>query len=182
MEQMVIFRKILIFLCLCMAGIRVNGQELKNYKDTQLKFEIVSSRLMTSEESLRKQSDNIGVDVSIKLRLSNLGQSTIFYYTNLKDSIIPYGHTVKETGKGVVWLDGLESISNTTLGISNLKIGVGGAWLRLPSETSIEYELFDSSTAANERHSQTVFIKTAARDKIIEVVSDFYTVPNRPSK
>ncbi len=95
------------------------GQKLTDHKDTQIKFETLSARLMTVEERL-KQGDNIGIDVTVRLRLSNTGQKTIYYYTNWKDYIIPYGHTIKATEKGIVWFKSLEGVSEKSLGISKV--------------------------------------------------------------
>lgn len=172
-----------VLLCV-IAAISTKGQDLKNYKDTQVKFEVLSVRVMTSEEILRRQSDNLApIDVSIRLRLTNSGPTTIYYYTNWKDHIIPYRHAVKETKNGIVWFDGFQKgESKRTLGIGKLTLGGGGAWLMLPAETSIEWPSFDSTIRSGERHAETFFMKVGENGTITEVVSDFYTVPTRDSK
>lgn len=158
------------------------GQEIGNYKNTQTKFEVLSARVMSTDESIRKQSDNIAIDISVRLRLTNLGETTIFYYTNWKDNVIPYGHTVIKTEKGKRWFNGFAKVAETSPGIGKLTLGGGGAWLRLPSETSIEWESFSSTIWSGEQHAHTFFMKVGDKGAITEVFSDFYTVPIRDSK
>ncbi|MEZ5308050.1 MAG: hypothetical protein R2684_12965 [Pyrinomonadaceae bacterium] len=177
MVRMEMCRNCFVVFAFAIFVLTAHGQELKNHKDTQIKFEILRARLMGVEERYRKQSDNIGIDISVKIRLSNMGRTTIYYYTDWSESILPYGHLIKETANGIVWFDGFHSLSKNPLGISTLTLGGGGAWLRLDSETSIEYESFDSSTHAEEKHARTCFMKVGSKGKITQVFSDFYTVP-----
>jgi hypothetical protein len=154
----------------------VNGQEVKNYKETAVKFEVLSARLMSPEEQVRKQSDNIGIDVSVRMRLSNTGRTTIFFYTYGNKSLSPYGHIIKESEKGLVWFTGLQSLSENPLGIDKLTLQ-SGDWLALVPEMALEFELFDSSLDAGKKHAQTFFMKTGSKSNITQVFSDFYTVP-----
>ncbi len=178
---MLIIHKYFLILVFSMLVFSVKGQEPKNYKDTQVKFEVLSARLMTTKEQI-KQGDNIGIDVLVRFRLSNTGQKPIYYYTNWKDDITPYGHTIKETEKGIVWFKSLESVSDKSLGISKVTLGDGGTWLRLSSGTAIEWESGDSTTGAGEKRAQTFFMKVGEKGIITEVFSDFYTVPTRNPK
>jgi hypothetical protein len=176
MEQMEMCRNYFLVLVFAIFVITANGQELKNYKDTQVKFEVLSARVMSLEEQIRKQSDNIGIDVSVRLRLSNTGQTTVFYYTYGNENVDPYGGIIKETAKGIVWFTGLQSVSDKPLGIDKLTLR-SGVWLKLGPEIAIEYESFDSTTGSGEKHAKAIFMKVGNKGVITEVFSDFYTVP-----
>jgi hypothetical protein len=157
-----------------MLVLSAKGQEIKNHKDTQLKFEVLSIRLMADEE----RSDNIAQDTSVKLRLSNTGNTAVYYYTSWKGETYPYGHVIKETGKGIVWFKGFETVSDKTLGISpNRTLGDGGDWIILPPGGSIEWESGESTIGAGGKHAKTIFMKAGPDGEIVEVYSDFYTVP-----
>ncbi|HEX8367905.1 MAG TPA: hypothetical protein VF604_05135 [Pyrinomonadaceae bacterium] len=157
----------------------VKGQELKKHKDTQLKFEVLSVRLMTDEE----RTDNIDQDASVKFRLSNTGKSAIYYYTSWKGETYPYGHAIKETQKGIVWLETFETVTDKSLGISpNRTLSDGGDWIILPPGASIEWESGESTIGAGEKHAHTLFMKVGANGETVEVYSDFYTVPKAKTK
>lgn len=159
----------------------VNGQEVTNYKETTIRFEVLSASLMNSEERNRKQSDNIGIDVSVKMRLSNPGRTTVFFYAYGRKSIVPVGNIVKETEKGLMWFTGLQSISEKPLGIDEMTLR-SGDWLALYPEMAIEYESFDSSIHAGEKHAQTFFMRVGSKGSITQVLSDSYSVPTNAVK
>jgi hypothetical protein len=171
--------KYFMALALMMLPIVIAGQELKSHKETQVRFEVVSVKLM-SEDDLRKRSDNVGIDVSTKLRLTNTGAKSVYYYTHWKDSIIPFGHAVKEGKNGILWMRGLQNgTSEKSPGIPALVLGGGAAWLMLPSGASIEWPSFNSTIHSGDRHAETLFMKVGENGPIVEVVSDFYTVPSK---
>ncbi|MEZ5427989.1 MAG: hypothetical protein R2747_17085 [Pyrinomonadaceae bacterium] len=175
------FRSLFIIGLLTVSVLSIKGQEVKSYKDTQVIFEVLSATLMGPEEQIRKQSDNIGIDVSVKMRLSNTGRTTVFFYTFGKKSTSPYGHIIKESGRGLVWFTGLQSLSDNPLGIDKLTLQ-SGDWFALVPEMAIEYESFDSSVDAGKKHAQTFFMKVGGKSAITQVFSDFYTVPTNTER
>ena len=181
MERMEMSHSLFGILLFAVFILTANGQELKNYKDTQVKFEVLSARAMSPEERNRKQSDNIGIDVSVRLRLLNTGRTTVWFYTYGHENIEPYGGIIKETAKGIVWFDGLQSVSDKPLGIDKDTLR-SGVWLKLSPEMAIEWESFDSTTNGDEKHAQTFFMRIAPKGKIVEVFSDFYVVPAKDKK
>lgn len=163
------------FISLLLVGNYANGQGLTNHKDTHVRFEVVSVRLLTTEE---KMSDNIGMDAKVRFRLTNTGRATVYLYTSWKDYISPDGYTITVKGDQIRWFTGINAVVEKSPGIDKLvKRGDGGSWLKLTSGTSIEFDLFDSTTRPSEHHAQTLFMKTSEKGPVTEVYSDFYLVP-----
>jgi hypothetical protein len=153
------------------------GQDVKAHKDSPVKFEVLSVRLASPEE---RQSDNIGMDVIVRFRLSNKGRMTTYFYTDWKGYIIPEGYTIRSLNDRIEWYVGLEQISNKSPGIKKLMTsGDGGEWLALTSGMAIEFELFDSTARTRGKHAQTFFAKVGEKNVISEVYSDFYEVPTK---
>lgn len=154
------------------------GQELKAHKDSPVKFEVLSVRLASPEE---RQSDNIGVDVIVRFRLSNKGRATVYFYTNWKGSISPDGYTIRFFENRTAWFVGLEETAGKSPGIErSMKNGDGGGWLALTKGTAIEFELFDSTARTGGKQAQTFFAKVGEKGVVSEVYSDLYEVPIRP--
>jgi len=78
------------------------GQEVKTHKDSPVKFEVLSVRLASPEEW---QSDNIGMDVIVRFRLSNKGRTTVYF---------------SRVGKAILALK--------VLRFDHMKIGSNGLW------------------------------------------------------
>ena len=177
MELMVI-RSLRILACFLLLGCACLGQTATTKSDKFVKFQVMSVRTMSSEESHRKLSDVVGVDLSVSLRLSNLSQRTIYFYAETK-SMIPFGRLVKKTNDGVVWLGGRERESKISPGIDPV---LSGTWVMLPEGAAIEWEEFDATTPSDETHAKTLFIKVGEEGSVTEVFSDFYKVPARTLK
>lgn len=169
----------LLLLLLFLSGFAtLYGQELKAHKDSPVKFEVLSVRLASPEE---RQSDNIGVDVIVRFRLSNKGRTTVYFYTSWKRYISPEGYTIRFFENRFEWFVGLEETAGKSPGIERLmKSGDGGEWMALTKGTAIEFELFDSTSRTRGKHAQTFFAKVGGKNVISEVYSDFYEVPIRP--
>src|SRR5690606_2112405 len=119
------------------------GQDIKAHKDTAVKFEILSVRLASPEES---QSDNIGMDVIVRFRLSNKGRTTVYFYTSRKKYISPTGYTIRKCENRTEWFVRLEKAADKSPGIEKLMTsGDGGAWLSLEPNMAIEFEQLDST-------------------------------------
>jgi hypothetical protein len=174
-----IIRRLAFFLSFLLLGLPCVGQTREETNATSIKFEVLSVREMSPEESLRKLSDVIGTDLSVKLRLSNTGPKTIYFYA-WKDDIAPWGHTVKKTNNSLVWLvGGKERESKISPGIDPV---VSGTWLVLPEGAAIEWEVFDTPALSEEIHAKTLFMKVGKQGSVVEVLSDFYKVMARNSQ
>lgn len=169
----------LLMLLLFLSGTAtLYGQQLKEHKDSPVKFEVLSVRLASPEEW---QSDNIGMDVIVRFRLSNKGRTTVYFFTSWKGNISPEGYTIRSYENRIEWFVGLEETADKSSGIGRfVKRGDGGEWLALTKGTAIEFELFDSTARTRGKHAQTIFSKVGEKGVVSEVYSDFYEVPIRP--
>ncbi|MBX3282522.1 MAG: hypothetical protein KF756_08610 [Acidobacteria bacterium] len=175
---MVSTTRLLILLFLFLSGSAIlYAQDVKSHKDSPVKFEVLSVRLASPEE---RQSDNIGADVIVRLRLSNKGRTTVYFYTSWKRYISPEGYTIRFFENRIEWFVGLEETAGKSPGIERLvKSGDGGEWLALTKGTAIEFELFDSTARTRGKHAQTFFSKVGDKGIVSEVYSDFYEVPTK---
>lgn len=172
--------KSLLLLLIVFGCGNIHGQELKSHNDSPVRFEVLSVRLASPEE---RQSDNIGMDVIVRFRLSNKGRTTVYFYTGWKGYIDPDGYTIRSLEDKIEWYGGgdLEETSNKSPGIKKLmERGDGGEWMALTKGTVIEFELFDSTARTRGKHAQTLFSKAGDKDRVSEVYSDFYEIPIRP--
>ncbi|MGB2914175.1 MAG: hypothetical protein WBB81_11525, partial [Pyrinomonadaceae bacterium] len=150
-------------------------QAISDRKDSLVKLEVLSVRLASAEE---RQSDNIGMDVIVRFRLSNKGRRTVQFYTSWEKYISPTGYTIQRCQDQTEWFVGFEKTSEKSPGIEKLmRSGDGGAWLSLTSNMAIEFEQFDSTTRTCGKHAQTFFIRTDAKGATSEMSSDVYEIP-----
>lgn len=167
----------LLLLLFFSGSVTLYGQELKAHIDSPVTFEVLSVRLAGLEELL---SDNLGVDVIVRLRLSNRGRNTVYFYSNWKDDISPEGYTIRFFENRTEWFIGLEETVGKSPGIERLmKSGDGGEWMALAKGTAIEFEVFDSTTRTRGNNAQTLFAKIGEKGVISEVYSDIYEVPTK---
>jgi len=157
------------------------GQRAKQEEDfSSIKFEISSIRFMSDEERSRKAGDNLDPDLVLKKRLSNQGKGTFYLYIEFVNTLIPAGHVVKKTEKGLFWeLDASGKTSPKSPGFSSRK---SGGWLMLSEGDAIEWEGLEISSSTEETHAQTVFMKLGDKGKVVEIFSNFYQVPVTDTK
>src|SRR2546430_14962737 len=80
------------------------GQDSRMPPPAGMRLEVVSVRPMSTEESVRRSpSDVFGLDLVVRLRLSTAETGVYFLATKNPVNLIPEGHRVKLTEKGVVW-------------------------------------------------------------------------------
>ncbi len=132
---------------------------------------------MSSDETSRRQGDNIGVNLCIKFRLSNMAHRTLYYYA-WEDDVVPWGNLVKKTQSGIVWKTGRGEFEESP-GINKV---VTGSWMALPEGTAIEWDDFDFPGEKVETHAATLFVKWEIDGSWVEVLSDFYDIPARSVK
>lgn len=165
--------------------IAAKGQQPVDHRTTQASLEVLSVRAMNAEERWKEQGDNMGVDILIRYRFCNNGKGVLKYFTSWKGDISPAGFTVLRDGNRVRWFTGMEELTDKSPGIKYLtKLTDGGEWLELSSRYCVEYEHYDSSVSAGQKHAQTIFIiDYSVKDgdwplkNAYELVSDSYTVP-----
>jgi hypothetical protein len=182
---MILFNRLLGGLLFGVCAIAANGQLPVDHRKTQASLEVLSVRAMDEEERWKEQGDNIGVDILIRYRLCNNGKSVLKYFASWKGDISPAGFTVHRDGNRIRWFTGMEELTDRSLGIKHLtKLTDGGQWLELSSRYCVEYEHYDSSISAGQKHAQTIFIIDYSVKKgewseknAYEVVSDSYLVP-----
>jgi hypothetical protein len=175
--ELMVTRNLKLLNVILLLGLPCLGQVKPIVNDLPVKLEVLSVRKMSSEEAARKLSDNIGVDVAVRLRLSNSGRRTIYFYA-WQNHITPSGYTVRKTNGGIVWKIGVKE-SEVSPGIDPVIVG---AWMLLEEGSAVEWEEFDISTASEETHAKTFFMKVGADGVVTEVLSEFYRVPARAPK
>ena len=123
---------------LAVAGVLVPS-EGKPTSTPTVKFEVLSVRVLNSQEAAARSPDFLGPNVAVRLRLSPLSQG--FYFYTWQGSVIPEGYKVKQSQAGTVWLYGKHGEEPmASLGIERVTSGFPGVWLVLPSGCAIEWE------------------------------------------
>jgi hypothetical protein len=94
------------------------------------------------------------------------------------------GYSVGVTEHGLVWRYGKpgEQEQQSSPGIQELDKSVPGSWRLMPGHDrpAIEWDALDSTHYKGEKHAFTIFIKLSEKAKPMEVVSESYTVPDKP--
>jgi len=147
------------------------------------KFEVVSVRVLSEQETIDRSPDFIGADVAVRLRLSCSALG--FYFYAWGDDVTPVGYSVKMTDQGLIWRNRMPSHtdSQTSPGIGKLNAFLPGVWRLMSGHVrpTIEWEQLDSTAFSGEKHAFTAFIRKSEHDKPIEIVSDPYVVPAGPA-
>jgi hypothetical protein len=149
-----------------------------------VKFEVSSIRLLSEEENSRRLGDNI-VDsaFALKCRVSNQGRPTVYLHIDFANTIIPRGFLVKKTDKGLLWvLDASGKTSTESPGLKPPYLLSSGTWLTLSEGDAVEWESAQETVFSEEYHAMTVFIKYGQKGKVIELFSNFYKVPVKPTQ
>jgi hypothetical protein len=166
--------------CLLTFGASVIAQ--KSTAKTQVKFEVLSTRVLSSAEAASRSPDYLGPNVVVRLRLSNSTTDGFYFYTGGR-SIIPEGFTVKQTDSGRLWLYGKPGDERTfSPGIERVTSGFPGVWVILPPNSAIEWEELDSTYFGGEKHAFTCFMKISENDPPVEIFSEWFEVPRSTRK
>jgi hypothetical protein len=148
--------------------------EGKPISTPRVKFEVLSVRVLSSQEAAARSPDFLGPNIAVRLRLS----ATDGIYFLAWKTIIPQGYKVKQSQAGTVWLygkPGQEPMASP--GIERVTSGFPGVWLVLPSGSAIEWEEMDSTSFGGEKHAFTCFIKDKENDNSVEIFSEWFDVP-----
>jgi hypothetical protein len=181
--QLIVFRSLpLLFIILI--SYHCFGQTAKQEADSPVKFEVSSVRLLSEEELARKTGDNIVESgFALKCRVSNQGRQTVYLHTDFANTIIPTGHLVRKTGKGLLWvLDASGKTSTESPGLKPPYLLSSGTWLTLSEGDAVEWEVIQETASTEETHAMTVFMRFGKSEKVVEVFSNFYKVPAKKSK
>ncbi len=139
------------------------------------KPEVVSLRKLSEEESRRRSPpDSLGHDVVVRLRLSTEGLGVWILVSDAPLVVEPRGHAVRIDGEKVIWRFGgpQGELASKSPGIERLSAVRPTRWIVLPSHSSIEWEVLDSSSQTPERRGFTVFMKEKEGDPPKEIVSE----------
>jgi hypothetical protein len=144
----------------------------------EVKFEVVSVRVLSAKEAADRSPDFIGPNVAVRLRLSSTGQGLFFYTWG--ESIVPIGYSVRWIEHGMVWRF-RQTENQSSPGIRELDALVPGSWRLLSGHyrPAIEWEQLDSTRFAGEKHAFTIFVKDREGAEPREIVSDPFIVPAR---
>lgn len=133
-----------------------------------IRIEVVSQRWLTDKE-IEELEDVIGVDMSVRIRLSNGRQKHVLYLA-LAESIMPIGVVVTRRLGDDKWQYPYPRDSRPE---DSWFDGVAFHWLELPPKSSVEFERTDYS-ASDEEHAVTAYIKARKEDALVELVSEPY--------
>jgi hypothetical protein len=170
-------------LLVVLVGVLCFGQQAQYAPPSGVKFEVVTTRVLSAEESMKRSpSDVFGLNLVIRLRLSCSERGLYFYAAKDPVSVVPRGHDVKLTENGIVWRHGLPvgNEQRTSPGIEMLNSIGPGEWVWLPAHTTVEWEKLDSTTQVLEMRAYTIFIKERRDDTPREILSDSFEVPTTP--
>lgn len=150
-----------------------------------ISLEIVSVRPLTAQEcTSRSPSDVIGLDMSVRLRLS-VSERGIWYLASRDPvAVSPRGYTVRVSDYGAVWRFAPPTGGDALVspGAVALMATVPSAWIVLPPFSAVEWEVLDSSALTQERRAITVFIKQQTTGEPIEVLSRPFDAPVRATQ
>ncbi len=145
-----------------------------------LTFSVISVRVMTEKEREKRTLHVIGTDTLVRLRLANEGSPCVFYAT-YTEAIMPLGYAVMETDTGVFWLSGKDGKRPTSPGWNSAS-APEPRWVYLCRGQAVEWENFDATKFAGERHAFTLFVRENETSEPVELFSNFYTVPSLQRK
>lgn len=148
---------------------------------SDVKFEVVSVRVLTDQEALDRSPDFIGPNVAVRLRLSTSNRGVSF--CGYAQVLLPIGFQVKWTDQGrMLWVWGNLGPEErpTSPGLEPLTSGFPAVWHSLYANSALEWEELDSTSYAGEKHAFTVFLRRRDEDSPVELVSDPYMVPDKP--
>lgn len=149
---------------------------------TQVKFEVLSARVLSSAEAASRSPDYFGPDVVVRLRLSNPTTEGFYFYTWEK-SVVPQGFKVKQQHAGRLWLYGKPGDERSSSpGIEQATSGFPGVWVVLPPNAAIEWEEMDSTYFGGEKHAFTCFLRMRENDRPVEIFSEWFEVPSAKAK
>jgi hypothetical protein len=137
-------------------------------------LEVISVRELSAEDSRRRSPpDVLGYDATVRLRLSTEDRGVWFLVSDAPLVVEPRGYTVCMDGEKVTWRFGgpQGEPAPKSPGIERLSAARPTRWVVLPSHSSIEWEVLDSSSQTPERRGFTVFVKEKEGDSPMEIVS-----------
>ena len=148
----------------------------------QVKFEVLSARILSSSEAVSRSPDYLGANVVVRLRLSNPTTEGFYFYT-WERSVVPQGFKVKQIDSGRLWLYGKPGDERTfSPGVGRVTSGFPGVWAVLPPNSAIEWEELDSTHFGGEKHAFTCFMKIRENDRPVEIFSEWFEVPTSTLK
>jgi hypothetical protein len=143
----------------------------------QIKFVVVSVRMMSEKEASERNGDCIGCsDVAIRVRLT-AGLEGLHFYA-WPGSKIPSAFEVWLNGDKTFWAHGPRCAEwkPTSPGKQAMLSGFPGKWTFLRPGASAEWEEFDSTDYAGQVHAFSIFIRDGT-DAEREVFSSSFVVP-----
>jgi len=127
--------------------------------------------VLDEEESLKRTPDVIGADIVVRLRLSCVERGISFYGDEFTNT--PQTYIIKKVGNEIMWY--CEGNPKTSPGLSFF--GSKGRWIIAPRYSVLEWEVIDLVCYQGSHHAISMFVKDSRTMKMMEIISDFYTVP-----
>ncbi len=173
--------RIRLLMILAVAVTRVLiGDESHMKPPSGVAFEIVSVRIMSTKESLKRSPPDVfGLDVVVRLRLVCAGSGIYFLTTRDPVQLVPQGHAVKLTKGEVIWRHGTSIGGESTISPGSGRIcdAVACDWVSLPAHSALEWEELDVSSARRETRAYSIFIKQSSDGAPHEIISTSFTAP-----
>jgi hypothetical protein len=170
-------KRIHSFVLACVLTLSASVMAQNPTSATQMKFEVLSVRVLSSSEAASRSPDYLGPNVVVRLRLSNPTPGGFYFYTWEK-SVVPQGFKVKQISAGRLWLYGKPGDERTSSpGVERVTSGFPGVWVVLPPNSAIEWEELDSTYFGGEKHAFTCFMKIRENDRPVEIFSEWFEVP-----
>ena len=136
----------------------------------QVRYSALSQRWLSDSE-LKQFKDVIGVSLSVRIRLSNDGETPVWYLARA-GSVCPMGYQLFRRLGETVWQSTSPSRGREGPPGSEFT-GVVYSWLELPAGSAIEMNAHDYSRAGEE-HAFSTFVKTKKDGPIVEVIMEPY--------
>ncbi len=172
MKHKIIIAVIISFCFIALLNLKVNGQVQPAISTEKLRscinYSVLSQRPLNQEEF--KLFGKRGLNIAVKMRLSNECNSQVYYLTGY--TIIGTGYRFFRKKGETEW-----QYSPPTRGRGGEPAaeftGVAYTWLELPANSAVEYEIRDWNNL-EEEHAFSVFIKENLEYKSIEIVSNVF--------
>jgi hypothetical protein len=173
-------KHIVVFSILQALILGVYGQESQMAPRDGVRLEVVSVRPLSEEEALKRSPGDVsGLDVVVRLRLSCSTNGVYILTTSNPLHLMPEGHAVKITKRGLVWRYGTLTGGEAAFSPGSRRVcgDLPCEWVRLPAHSALEWEKLDVSAASDEVRAFTVFIKGSSQGGEREIVSTSFNAP-----
>jgi hypothetical protein len=158
--------------CLWMGPLSKSRVPALTFTPTNVQYSYVSQRWLSHAE-LNRFKDAHGLVLAVRLRLSNQTDWYVEYLAASTGSILPVGYQYYRPVGEKEWKSLPPSRGRSAQSLPIEFKGDGYRWLELPPGASVEFEIYNWSSA-REEHAFSSFIKTDPDRAPNEIVSDTF--------